>query len=355
MPKKYKYEKYFRIDGVRYVVRADTEFQLIQKYTNKVRDIEEGKITLAGTTLVSAWTMQAIETYKTRQSDLTRQKYISRIKSCVLDHIGSMQLKSVKPLHCQNVLNMQIGKSKRQIDEVYQALNFIFSKAVENHLIADNPAKYIVKPQGTKLHRRAITEKEDRYIREVAKTDRRFYLFLLMLDCGCRPSESAEVKGMDIMLKDDIPLLHIRGTKTVNADRVVPIPPTLYDLIKDTPPFEYVACYGYKGKITLDNRNRLWKSFKRQLNIAMGCKMYRNELLPPYPVAPDLVPYCLRHTYCTNLARKGIDIRMAQKLMGHSDITLTANIYTNLDDNDVLDVAKILHPNTSSNNDSMLP
>lgn len=193
------------------------------------------------------------------------------------------------------------------------------------------------------------------HIREVAKTDRRFYLFLLMLDCGCRPSESAEVKGMDIMVKDDIPLLHIRGTKTVNADRVVPIPPSLYDLIKDTPPFEYVARYGSKGKITLDNRNRLWKSFKRQLNIAMGCKMYRNELLPPYPVAPDLVPYCLRHTYCTNLARKGIDIRMAQKLMGHSDITLTANIYTNLDDNDVLDVAKILHPNTSSNNDSMLP
>ena len=36
MPKKYKFEKYFKIDGVRYVVRADTEFQLIQKYTNKV-------------------------------------------------------------------------------------------------------------------------------------------------------------------------------------------------------------------------------------------------------------------------------------------------------------------------------
>lgn len=247
MPKKYKFEKYFRIDGVRYVVRADTEFQLIQKYANKVRDIEEGKITLAGTTLVSDWTMQAIEAYKTRQSDLTRQKYITRVKSCVLDHIGSMQLKSVKPLHCQNVLNMQIGKSKRQIDEVYQALNFIFSKAVENHLIADNPAKYIVKPQGTKLHRRAITEKEDRYIREIAKTDRRYYFFLLMLDCGCRPSESAEVKGMDIILKDGIPLLHIRGTKSKNADRVVPIPPSLYDLIKDTPPFEYVACYGSKG------------------------------------------------------------------------------------------------------------
>ena len=42
MPKKYKFVKYFKIDGVRYVVRADSEFELIQKYTNKVRDIYSG-------------------------------------------------------------------------------------------------------------------------------------------------------------------------------------------------------------------------------------------------------------------------------------------------------------------------
>ena len=355
MPKKYKFEKTFTFEGKRYRVRADSEFTLIQKYTNKVRDLEEGKITLAGSTSVDDWTMQAIEVYKTRQSELTQKKYISRVKSCILAHMGKMQLKSVKPLHCQNVLNLQIGKSKRQIDEVYQALNFIFSKAVENHLIADNPAKYIVKPQGTKLHRRAITEKEDSYIREVAKTDRRFYLFLLMLDCGCRPSEAAEVKGMDIMLKNGIPLLHIRGTKSKNADRVVPIPPDLYNLIKDTPPFEHIACYSSGTTIKYENRNRVWTSFKRRLNIAMGCKMYRNQLIPPFPVAPDLVPYCFRHTYCTNLARKGIDIRMAQKLMGHSDISLTANIYTNLDESDILDVAKILNQSTTSSKISKLP
>ena len=56
MPKKYKFVKYFKIDGVRYVVRADSEFELIQKYTNKVRDIEEGKVILAGSTTVEDWT-----------------------------------------------------------------------------------------------------------------------------------------------------------------------------------------------------------------------------------------------------------------------------------------------------------
>ena len=74
----------------------------------------------------------------------------------------------------------------------------------------------------------------------------------------------------------------------------------------------------------------------------MGCKSYRNALIPPYPLAPDLVPYCLRHEYCTELARKGIDIRIAQKLMEHSDIKLTSNVYTNFDKSDLKTAAEIL-------------
>ena len=64
--------------------------------------------------------------------------------------------------------------------------------------------------------------------------------------------------------------------------------------------------------------------------------MYRDQLIPPYPLAPYLVPYCLRHEYCTELARKDIDLRAAQKLMGHADVKLTANIYTNLDNSAVI-------------------
>lgn len=163
-----------------------------------------------------------------------------------------------------------------------------------------------------------------------------------MLFCGCRPSEAAECMGKDIKTKQGVPMLHIRGTKTKNADRMVPIPTELYRLIKDTPEHEYIACYTTGGMIKYDNRKRLWKSFTRQLNIHMGCKVYRNELIPPYPLAEDLTPYCLRHEYCTELFRRGIDIRVAQYLMGHSDIHLTANVYTNLGQDDVLSCAETI-------------
>ena len=71
--------------------------------------------------------------------------------------------------------------------------------------------------------------------------------------------------------------------------------------------------------------------------------MYRNQLIPPYPLADDFVPYDLRHTYCTDLQKKGIDIRTAQYLMGHSDISLTANIYTHADNSTILETAKLIN------------
>ena len=49
---------------------------------------------------------------------------------------------------------------------------------------------------------------------------------------------------------------------------------------------------------------RVGDYLKRQINISMGCRIYRNQLIPPYPLADDFVPYDLRHTYCTDLQKK---------------------------------------------------
>ena len=72
----------------------------------------------------------------------------------------------------------------------------------------------------------------------------------------------------------------------------------------------------------------MWGNVQREMNIVMGCRMYRNQLLPPYPLADDFVMYNLRHTYCTDLEKAGVPINIASRLMGHSSITITSKIYT---------------------------
>ena len=61
--------------------------------------------------------------------------------------------------------------------------------------------------------------------------------------------------------------------------------------------------------------------------------------LVPFP----LHPHMLRHTYATTLYRARVDLRTAQKLMGHSSIQVTADIYTHLEQEDSLHVADKLN------------
>ncbi len=45
---------------------------------------------------------------------------------------------------------------------------------------------------------------------------------------------------------------------------------------------------------------------------------------------PNITPHVCRHTYCSNMARSGMNPKTLQYLMGHSDIGVTMNTYTHL-------------------------
>lgn len=332
--KKYKVVRTFTYEGKRYYCYGDTEEEVAEKIKKKKKKVQQEagyRENRRRNMTVEQWAKIAVPAYKSNQSEETSISYNIRMKKCILDVIGRKKMHSIRPVDLQNVLNRQTGKSKTQVNEVYGQLKFLFLTAQQNGIIENNPASNLMKPYARKkTRRRALTPTERAYIKKVSLSDRKFYVFALMLLCGCRPAEAGECKGADIQGK----MLHIRGTKTEAADRYVPIPDVLYEVIKDTPLDEYISCTNKQQKIDGHRRIKIWSSFTRAVNIAMGCKTKHNALVPPLPLADDLVPYCLRHEYCTQLARLGIDIRIAQKLMGHANISMTANIYTNLDKED---------------------
>ena len=45
---------------------------------------------------------------------------------------------------------------------------------------------------------------------------------------------------------------------------------------------------------------------------------------------PKITPHVCRHTYCSNMAKSGMNPKVLQYLMGHSDISVTLNTYTHL-------------------------
>ena len=335
--KRYEYRKTFLFDGKRYNTYGDTEEEAILRMVEKKKNLEEGRVIVGGSMTVSEWTKIALSSYKQNVKPEVMKDMMARMNKHILAVIGDRPLKSVRPLDCQAILNGSSGMSFSHIQKLTQELRFIFSTAVQNKLIYESPAEHVTKPRAERGKRRTLSEEEIKAFLSVCENTDRFRVFQLMYYCGCRPGEAMECEGKDISLSDGVAILHVRGTKTVNSNRIVPIPEELYQIIKDTPAGEPIAPNARGKHHTESSYKRAVSSLRREMNIALGCRVYRNQLLPPFPLRESFVPYELRHAFCTGLAKKGVDVRIAQKLMGHSSINITADIYTHIEDQQILD------------------
>lgn len=334
----YKYRKSFTFGGKRYWVKGQTLEEVYSKMANRRRDLEEGRVIISGNTTVEEWSYRALAIHKSKTDNY--QNTLLQLRKHILPAIGPLPIKSVKPIQLDEIMQAQEGMSYSHVTKIYQLLKFIFRTAKANELIIKDPTENLLRPKCVKGSRRSITAHERKHLLECFdRCD--FRLFELMLFCGCRPEEAARVIGKDFEIIEGKPMLHIRGTKTVNSDRYVPAPPRIWEK-RPKNPFEYFAPNQAGGPCVDSSYRRLRERLKRELNISMGCRVYRNALVPPYPLADDFVPYCLRHTYCTDLAKAKVDVRVAQKLMGHANISITADIYTHTDMDDILEASDLL-------------
>lgn len=339
----YKIKRSFRFDGRRYYVYGNSEFEVAEKILKKKKELEEALNYSGGNMTVRSWSKECIEVYKPNLDGAAYKNFKIQLESCVLKYIGSVQLKKVTPIMCQKVLNEKAGYSQYYINRTLQFMKWLFQKAVDNGFIHRSPVVNLVKPKGTYSPRRSLTISEQEVFLEAVKRHDKSIYFLLMFYCGCRPSEAAEARESDLVDKSGGLFLHIRGTKSKNADRYVPVVNELSNVLPTSRTDNYLCPTKTGRKMDRNAKRNAWSSLTREMNIIMGCKVYRNRLIPPLPLADDLTTYCLRHTFCTNLAKAGIDVRTAQSLMGHSSIELTANIYTHVDDDLLKDAAKLMN------------
>ncbi|TDM39846.1 site-specific integrase [Macrococcoides goetzii] len=135
-------------------------------------------------------------------------------------------------------------------------------------------------------------------------------LYILAIT-GARFSEVNNLKYEDINIKDST--IHLHGTKTENADRVVEISKNDVILIN-----KHLLRHPKRSddKIFMLSHTAVNKTFKK-LKTHIG-------------ISDDITPYALRHTHASYLISKQIPIEYISKRLGHANISITLDIYTHL-------------------------
>jgi integrase len=202
----------------------------------------------------------------------------------------------------------------------------------------------------------------------------------MMLFCGLRKGETTALtwKDFDFMngrvyvtKAKEAGTNQIKAPKTEAGVRQVPIPPNyLAELLAvnggpNAPVFPQRTS---AARHTDTSLRIMWQGFTREVMILMGARTFRNKVITTvdekekdyekkFKILNDkeytnileklnkfkeITPHALRHTYATDLQTAGVPLNVAKYLLGRTDVKTTANIYTDTDEEAILQPSSVL-------------
>ena len=254
----------------------------------------------------------------------------------------------------------QDGKGYSTIKTVRGVLRPAFRMAVDDDVLHKNPfgfelATVVVNDSVT---REAVTKEQMRKFLKFVHDDNvycKYYeVVYILFHTGLRISEFCGLTLRDVDLENKIlnidhqlqrtanMKLVIESTKTNAGTRKLPMTEDVAQcfraIIEDREaPGNEKIIGGYMGFLFLDKNGNPEVAMHWEHRFNHMVKRY-NEI---YRVKmPNITPHVCRHTYCSNMAKSGMNPKTLQYLMGHSDIGVTLNTYTHLGLEDAADELK---------------
>ena len=223
-----------------------------------------------------------------------------------------------------------------------------FQMACDEDIIRKNPFDFplsgVVVNDSKK--RIALTPEQQKtfmnFVREDSHYSRYYDEFNVLLGTGMRVSEfcgltigdldfdSRKIHVYKQLVKEKGGVYHVEKTKTESGVRFIPMSDEVYQSLKNIirnrmKPQTEMMVDGFTGFLLLDKNGNPKVGLHLDHHMQWTMKKYRRTHDEPLPT---ITPHVLRHTFCTNMANAGMDLKSLQYLMGHSDAGVTMNVYT---------------------------
>ena len=295
---------------------------------------------------------------KTGVRQSTKQGYVTVQRLLAKETFGKKTIRSVKTSDAKLFLiklQQEDGKSYSSIHTIRGVLRPAFQMAVDDDILVKNPfgfqlAGVLVNDAVT---REAITKDQMRKFLKFVHDDvvycKYYEVVYILFHTGMRISEFCGLTLKDIDLENrTVNIDHqlqrtsdmryiIETTKTDAGTRVLPITEDVAQMFqaiiedRNAPKVEK-SIDGYRGFLFYDDNGMplVAMHWQHRFNHMVGRynDIYRVQM-------PNITPHVCRHTYCSNMAKSGMNPKTLQYLMGHSDISVTMNVYTHIGFDDV--------------------
>jgi integrase len=291
--------------------------------------------------------------YNTERTHTTVRNFLAT-HPFAYKRIGDVKISDAKIF----LINLQKneGKNYSTICNIIGVVRPAFQMAVDDNILLKNPFDF--RKNGVLIndtqHREALSKEQMEKFLDFIKNDRfykRYYgAFFILFHTGLRISELCGLTKADVdfenrILNVDHQLMrhmdlsyHVVPTKTSAGCRKLPMTEEVVEA------FEHALenrikvkvekmVDGYSGFIFLDRYENPTCAYHWEHRLQDILAAYNRK----YNAMLKFSPHVCRHTFCTNMARAGMQPKTLQYLMGHVDIGVTMNVYTHVGLDDAKD------------------
>ena len=304
--------------------------------------------------------LELVEKYISQKTGVrhnTRSNYNFVVNVIKKEDFGQKRIDKIKVSDAKEwLIKMQQidGRGYSSIHTIRGVVRPAFQMAVDDDLLVKNPFEFQLNTVvvNDSVTREAITRQQERDFLEFVKNDKHFGKYYdgiyILFKTGLRISEFVGLTKKNLDFENSRIIVDhqlqrtrdmkyiIEDTKTESGERMVPMTPEVKEAFqrilanRKNPKVEPMVD-GYSGFLFLDKNGRPmvalhWEKYFQHIREKYN-KIYRVQM-------PKVTPHVCRHTFCSNMAKSGMNPKTLQYIMGHSDISVTLNVYTHLNYDD---------------------
>lgn len=324
---------------IRKVIYGKTRQEVSEKIAKLLNEYHAGLLTAKERFSFGQWLWTYLELYKKPEVRATTYElYATILRKHIPEQVAKIPLEKLRVEHLQKLyLDLEKAGYTRLVQILHNLIHSALKHALRLGYVSRNVSEATTRPRIKRKSVRILSKEEMECFLTFAKEHRLYPAFLLLLSTGLRRGELLALEWKDVDFERSTltvrrNLVPLRGKfifsepKTRGSYRTLPLPEKVLEVLKEW------------RKKWIEEKLQLgpdWPNtdliFPTEVHTPYHPRNFLRklkEILRKANLPQDITIHALRHTYASLLLASGEHPKVVQELLGHSSITTTLDVYS---------------------------